>query len=171
MKKIIFIFCVLMYSAIFAQHKVYGAEAFGVTLPQNFERTIGLNDYATLQFESKSPKPNAYGFLIFEHKDELKLAQANLDIIDYTLNSIEPYTAREGFKYIKKPYIAYERGFNYAYTEFETNDEELGHIYFLQTVIETKDYIYQIIQYCGFNEKEIMKNDFVNIVNSFKVDE
>lgn len=170
MRKILFIVCVLIYSTIFAQHKVYGAEAFGLILPQDFERTIGLNDYATLQFESKSPKPNAYGFLIFEHKDELKLAEANLDIIDYTLNSIEPYTAREGFNYIKKPYIAYEKGFNYAYTEFQTNDNDLGHLYFLQTVIETKDYIYQIIQYCNFAEKEIMRSDFVSIVNSFKVE-
>lgn len=170
MKKIIFIVCILICSSLSAQHKVYGAEAFGLTLPQDFVRTIGLNDYATLQFESKAPKPNAYGFIIFEHKDELKLVEAKLDIIDYTLNSIEPYMAREGFNYIKKPYISYEKGFNYAYTEYETNDEDLGHIYFLQTVIETKDYIYQIMQYCGYDEREIMKSDFVTIVNSFKVD-
>jgi len=132
--------------------------------------SVGLNDYATIQFESLAPKPNSYGFVIFEHKDELKLADSNLDMIDYTLNSIEPYTTQKGFKYIKKPYVAYEKRFNYAYAEFETNEPESGHIYFLQTVIETKEFVYQILQYCSFENQEIMKSDFVKIVNSFKVE-
>ena len=108
--------------------------------------------------------------MIFEHKDELKLADSNLDMIDYTLNSIEPYTTQKGFKYIKKPYVAYEKRFNYAYAEFETNEPESGHIYFLQTVIETKEFVYQILQYCSFENQEIMKSDFVKIANSFKVE-
>lgn len=127
------------------------------------------NDYATIQFESIAPKPNSYGFLIFEHKDELKLADPKLDMIDYTLNSIEPYTTQNGFKYLKKPYVSYEQGFNFAYAEFETNEPESGHIYFLQTVIETKEFVYQILQYCSFEDRDIMKSDFVSIVNSFKL--
>ncbi len=170
MKKLFIIAALFTCITAFSQHKIYGAEAFALTLPNDFQRTIGLNDYATIQFESKLPKPNSYGFLIFEHKDELKLAEAKLDMIDYTLNSIEPYTAQKGFKYIKQPYIKYEQGFNYAYAEFETNDPDSGHIYFLQTVIETKGFIYQILQYCIYDDREIMKSDFVNIVNSFKID-
>ena len=99
-----------------------------------------------------------------------EIADSNLDMIDYTLNSIEPYTTQKGFKYIKKPYVAYEKRFNYAYAEFETNEPESGHIYFLQTVIETKEFVYQILQYCSFENQEIMKSDFVKIANSFKVE-
>jgi len=170
MKKILFICYLLVSITISAQKKIYGSETFSLIMPESFKRTIGINDYATIQFESTEPKPSSYGFLIFEHKDELKLADVKLDIIDYTLNSIEPYTLQEGFTYIKKPYISYERGFNYAYTEFETNVEDSGRIYFLQTVIETKDYIYQILQYCEYENKYLMKNDFIAIVNSFKID-
>ncbi|MGV0925037.1 hypothetical protein [Empedobacter tilapiae] len=170
MKNLLFICTLLFCSTLFAQQKIYGAESFTLTIPKGFQRTIGLNDYATIQFESVTPKPNSYGFLIFEHKDELKLTDSNLDMIDYTLNSIEPYTTQNGFNYLKKPYVSYEQGFNYAYAEFETNDSESGHIYFLQTVVETKNFVYQILQYCSFENQEIMKSDFVKIVNSFKVE-
>lgn len=170
MKKLLFIASLFTYITAFAQQKIHGAESFALTIPKDFQRTVGLNDYATIQFESLAPKPNSYGFVIFEHKDELKLADSNLDMIDYTLNSIEPYTTQKGFKYIKKPYVAYEKRFNYAYAEFETNEPESGHIYFLQTVIETKEFVYQILQYCSFENQEIMKSDFVKIANSFKVE-
>ena len=170
MKNLIIIVALFSCISSFSQQKIRGAESFTLSIPKGFQRAIGLNDYATIQFESLSPKPNSYGFVIFEHKDELKLAEAHLDMIDYTLNSIEPYTEKEGFKYIKQPYISYQKGFNYAYAEFETNDPESGNIYFLQTVIETKSFIYQILQYCSLENKDIMKNDFVTIVNSFKLD-
>ncbi|CAM3285217.1 hypothetical protein NZD85_14040 [Empedobacter stercoris] len=169
MKNIVFICTLLFCSTLFAQQKIRGAESFVLTIPKDYQRTIGLNDYATIQFESIAPKPNSYGFLIFEHKDELKLADPKLDMIDYTLNSIEPYTTQNGFKYLKKPYVSYEQGFNFAYAEFETNEPESGHIYFLQTVIETKEFVYQILQYCSFEDRDIMKSDFVSIVNSFKL--
>ncbi|WP_413533321.1 hypothetical protein [Empedobacter brevis] len=169
MKKLLFIATFFACISIFSQKKIHGAESFTLTIPENFQRTVGLNDYATIQFESLTPKPNSYGFLIFEHKDELKLTDSSLDMIDYTLNSIAPYTTQKSFNYIKKPYVAYEQGFNYAYTEFETNEPESGHIYFLQTIIETKEFVYQILQYCGYENKEIMKSDFVSIVNSFKL--
>ena len=79
-------------------------------------------------------------------------------------------TEQKGFRYIKQPYITYEQGFNYAYAEFETNDPDMGRIYFLQTIIETKEYIYQILHYCSYTDREIMKSDFVKIVNSFKIE-
>ena len=170
MKKLFIIASLFFSICSFSQHKLYGAESFTLTIPEDFQRTIGLNDYATIQFKSKLPKPNSYGFLIFEHKDELKLADSNLDMIDYTLNSIEPYTEQKGFRYIKQPYITYKQGINYAYAEFETNDPDMERIYFLQTIIETKGFIYQILQYCSYTDREIMKSDFVKIVNSFKVE-
>ncbi|WP_334124437.1 hypothetical protein [Empedobacter brevis] len=170
MKNLVFICTLLLCSIVFSQQKIRGAESFVLTIPKGFQRTVGLNDYATIQFESVTPKPNSYGFLIFEHKDELKLTDTKLDMIDYTLNSIEPYTTQKGFKYLKKTYVSYEQGFNFAYAEFETNEPESGHIYFLQTVIETKNFVYQILQYCSYEDKDFMKNDFVTIVNSFKVE-
>ncbi|GEM51215.1 hypothetical protein EB1_10050 [Empedobacter brevis NBRC 14943 = ATCC 43319] len=170
MKNLVFICTLLLCSIVFSQQKIRGAESFVLTIPKGFQRTVGLNDYATIQFESVTPKPNSYGFLIFEHKDELKLTDTKLDMIDYTLNSIEPYTTQKGFKYLKKPYVSYEQGFNFAYAEFETNEPESGHIYFLQTVIETKNFVYQILQYCSYEDKDFMKNDFITIVNSFKVE-
>ena len=130
MKKLFIIAALFTCFTAFSQQKIHGAESFTLTIPNDFQRAIGLNDYATIQFESKAPKPNSYGFLIFEHKDELKLAEAKLDMIDYTLNSIQPYTEQIGFNYIKKPYIKYDQGFNYAYAEFETNNPDSGHIYF-----------------------------------------
>ncbi len=169
MKHIIILASLLLSLTVFSQQKIKGAESFSLIIPEGFQRTIGLNDYAAVQFESIYPKPISYGFLIYEHKDELRLADAKLDMIEYTLNSIEPYTGQKAFKYIKQPYISYEHGFNFAYAEFETNESESGHIYFLQTVIETKEFIYQILQYCAYEDRDLIKSDFVKIVNSFKI--
>ena len=72
MKKIIFTFAIAftMATTINAQSAIIGAEPFTINLPAGFQRTIGTNDFASVQWGNEETE--TYGFVITENLDELK---------------------------------------------------------------------------------------------------
>ncbi len=170
MKKLIFTLTFLALTQIsFGQNKIRGAEGYTVELPANYQRTVGLNSYANLQYEGTSDQL-AFGFVITEHKDELTIADVQKDIISYTLNSLSPYETDESYKVIQKPTITQAKTYSYSTSEFSIANEDGSKLYGFLTVIETKSFFYQIFNFGDLSHKAVLKPEFVKIVESFRLE-
>lgn len=171
MKKILY---TLAFTALmqygYGQNKLRGAEGYTISLPSNYQRTVGLNSFANLQYELNSTDKLAFGFVITEHKDELMIAEVDRDIISYTLNSLSPYETDETFKIIQKPTITQAKDYSYSTSEFSVANEDGSQLYGFLTIIESKNFFYQIFHFGELDNKKALKPEFIKISESFRLE-
>lgn len=137
---------------------------FYLDIPEYFVRTTSLNNSAIVQYMNEMK--GAYLIVIDDNKEEINLSGGNFvtpkDYFDFFLS---------GFKTDDTNILSAQslkiNGYDAYQSEITANIDILK-IYYLITIIESKDYFYNIICWSLFNDKDKFKNEYIKIANSFK---
>lgn len=142
--------------------------SFELTVPNYMNRTVGLNDVASLQF--KNTVKDIYGVVIEDDKEELVLAELNYSSInEFVEETIKTFLENESSKKISSPLFKKNGEINFAEFDASYFDDELKvEVYYLFGIVETKSTFYKVLLWCGGSEKEKYKEEFRKILYSFK---
>lgn len=148
------------------EHKA--GHIFSVSLPEYMSRTIGLNDAAAIQY--KSAVKDVAGFIIFDTKEELALAEMNFTSAREFYDSfIDEFLADEENRKASEPLVQTKNGINIVEADFTYYDKEAEiEIYYLVGVVETKKSFYKVLCWSAASEKDTFKGDFQKILYSLK---
>jgi hypothetical protein len=142
--------------------------SFKINLPTYMNRTVGLNEVASLQY--KNVVKDIYGLVIADYKDELELAEMNYSSInEYLEESLKTFLDDEPSKKTSNP--IYKKIGEQNFGEFDASyydEEEKVEIYYLFGIVETKTSFYKVLSWCSSLEKEKYKEDFRKILYSLK---
>lgn len=129
-----------------AQTTLQGAESFSVQLPLGFQRTVGANDLASVQWENSEEE--LYGYIIFENVDELKMGEITTDIKTYATLALNDFNTLKNFKLIETKNYKTDGGKETLAHVFSYYNEELEMNVFLQVnVYKTDHFIYKMISF------------------------
>jgi hypothetical protein len=129
-----------------AQTTLQGAESFSVQLPAGFQRTVGANDLASVQWEHADEE--LYGYIIFENIDELKLGDITPDIKTYAALALNDFSELKNFKLIDTKSYKTDEGKETLAQVFSYYNDELETTIILQVnVYTTKNFIYKMISF------------------------
>lgn len=174
MKFSTFLFGVLIFLAspqIFAQqanNEIKIGHLFYISMPQNMERTIGLNSAASFQFMSKDNE--VAGFVIEDSKADLKLAETTFATLKdfYSFFEKDFLTGLEK-RTLSTPIEYKKNGKNYLEFDASFFDKGLNsEISYYVCLIESKDYYYKVLCWSAADKKENFKPDFKNIALSIR---
>lgn len=129
-----------------AQTTLQGAESFSVQLPVGFQRTVGANDLASVQWENTEEE--LYGYIIFENVDELKMNEIGTDIKTYATLALNDFNSLKNFKLIDTKTYKTDAGKETLAQVFSYFNEDLEMDIYLQiNVYKTDQFIYKMISY------------------------
>lgn len=173
MKKSIVVFAalVLMTTTLLAQTtlKQYKAgHTFEISLPDYMSKTVGLNSSATIQY--KSVVKDVYGFVIFDTKEELRLAEMKYASIDeFYEDFIKDFLKDEENRKVSKPLSQKKGEINFIESDVTYFDKELKmDIYYFVGTVETKTAYYKVLSWAAVEHKDKFKADFQKILYSLK---
>ena len=156
MKKIIFTFAIAftMATTINAQSALIGAEPFTINLPAGFQRTIGTNDFASVQWGNEETE--TYGFVITENLDELKVGDISDNLESYLDISISNYSSNPQFKSFPSKLYKNKKGKETLQKQISYYNEEMESTVYLQfNIFKSKNFIYQVV---NFGNNDFLKN-------------
>lgn len=141
---------------------------FKISLPDYMSKTIGLNTASSIEY--KSVVKDVYGVVIFDTKDELKLAEMEFTSIrefyDYFMNT---FLGEAKNKKVSEPTLKKIGEINFLESDVFYHDEESGtDIYYLAGIVETKNAFYKVLSWSAAESKEKFKSDFQKILYSLK---
>jgi hypothetical protein len=162
---------ILISTLTFAQTtlKEYKAgHIFDVSLPDYMSRTVGLNDASAIQY--KSVVKDVYGFIIFDTKEELRLAEMTFSSInEFYEGFIKDFLADQESRKVSDPKYTTKGGINFVESDATYFDKDLNtEIYYLAGVAETKSSFYKVLSWSAAENKEKFKTDFQKILYSVK---
>jgi len=170
MKKILLsiILTTTLASFSYSQTTLVGAEPYSVTIPQGFIRTTGNSNLATVQWGN--PEKEIYGYMFFEHKDELSANDVKFDLESYANLSVQEYSELQDYKLVGTKKYKTSSGIDTVQKEFKYLDEsnEIKYHMFLN-VFKSKDFIYVMMNY---SDEKAFKNglkDIETIINNIKL--
>ncbi len=142
--------------------------SFDITVPNYMNRTVGLNDVASLQF--KNTVKDIYGVVIEDDKEELVLAEMNYaSVNEFVEETMKTFLENQPSKKMSTPLFKKIGESNFAEFDASYFDDELKvEIYYLFGIVETKSTFYKVLLWCGAKEKEKYKEEFRKILYSFK---
>ncbi|WP_314243703.1 hypothetical protein [Empedobacter tilapiae] len=156
MKKILLTFTLMLclMNNTNAQSTIIGSENFSVNLPVGYQRTIGTNDFATVQWENE--ETSSYGFIIIENLDELKISNIADDFASYMDISVANYSSNPKFKSLNSKQFKTSKGRETLQKQISYYNEELEATIYLQiNIFKTKNFIYQVV---NFGSEDFLKN-------------
>jgi hypothetical protein len=148
------------------EHKA--GHVFTISLPDYMSRTVGLNDVASIQY--KSDVKDVAGFVIFDTKEELAIAELNLSSIrEFYDGFIMDFLADQENRKISEPVAQTKAGLNFIECDATYFDKELeAEVYYHIGVVETKKSFYKVLAWCSADKKDEFKKDFQKILYSLK---
>ncbi len=140
-----------------AQSKLKEYEAghtFKISLLEYMSRTIGLNDAASIQF--KSVIKDVYGFVIFDTKEELQLAEMNFSSInEFYETFIADFLADQDHRKVSSASFKTIEGTNFSESDLTYFDKDAGiEIYYLFGIVETKKSFYKVLCWAAADKKD-----------------
>jgi hypothetical protein len=162
---------VLMTASVFAQtelkqHK--GGHSFDISLPTYMTKTIGLNESAAIQY--KSTVKDVYGFVIYDTKEELTLAEMQYG----SIQEFYDYFIKDFLKDQEKRKISTPQTQKKGETSFIECDatyydsEAKTEIYYFVGIVETKIAYYKVLSWSVAENKDKFKADFQKILYCIK---
>lgn len=171
MKKIVFTLLFLIgtfYSIAQVMKEYKGGHTFTVSLPDYMTKTVGLNDAAALQYKSEAK--DVAGFIIFDTKEELTLAELSFSSAREFYDSFSgDFLADEENRKASEPVMQNKNGINIVEADFSYYDKDAeAEIYYLVGVVETKKSFYKVLSWSAASLKDTFKSDFQKILYSLK---
>lgn len=141
---------------------------FTVSLPDYMSKTVGINTYSAIQY--KSEVKDVYGFIIFDTKEELGLAELNYaSIKEFYDNFIEGFLDDQENRKVSEPSTQVKAGINFIECDFTYFDKDAEmEIYYLVGIVETKKSFYKVLSWSAAEKKDQFKADFQKILYSLK---
>ena len=172
MKKIIstlilaFITSIGFSQTVMKQHIV--GHPIYISLPDYMNRTLGINDDASIQF--KSEVKDVAGFVIEDNKEELKMAEMNYSsLTEFYDEFIKGFIEGEEKVNQSKPVSQKKGDINFIEADVSFYDKDAKtEIYYLIGIVETKTAYYKVLSYCSLENKAKFKSDFQKILYSLK---
>jgi len=161
--------CALISTTILAQTplKEYKAgHSFNVSLPDYMSKTSGLNSASAIQY--KSTVKDVYGFIIYDTKEDLTLAEMNFSSIsEFYENFIGGFLAKAEKREVSNPKSQKKGDVNFIESDLTFySPEAQTDIYYLVGVVETKKAFYQVLSWSSAENKNKFKADFQKILYS-----
>ena len=170
MKKLILsAFLLFCFSNIaLAQKKILGAETYSIKLPSGFERTVGTNDAASVQWENEIKE--VYGYVLFENIDELTIADITTESKNYADLSLNNFNDDDTYKLINTRKYKTKSGLETEERELSYFDKEIEiEIHFLINIFKSKHFIYKMINYGSSETFKNARTDIQYIIDHVKL--
>ena len=141
---------------------------FSLEIPDYMNRTVGLNDVATVQY--KNSVKDIYTIVIEDSKEELAIA----DIFYSSLKEFQEEFEKDFIKEEEKrssstPLFTTKNDNNFVEYEVSYYDQELKiEVYYLVGIVETKSHFYKVLSWTNLANKDKFKVDFQKILYSLK---
>lgn len=141
---------------------------FFINLPDYMNKTIGLNDDATIQY--KNSVKDVYNIVIEDSKEDLEI----LDMHYSSINEFQEEFSKDFLKDEEKRNISkplYQSKDNINFIEFDASyyDKEAQiEIYYLVGVVESKSHFYKVLSWTNMENKDKFKADFQKTLYSLK---
>lgn len=141
---------------------------FSVSLPDYMSKTIGLNSAAAIQY--KSVVKDVYGFIIFDTKEELSLAEMNYSSLnEFYEDFIDDFLVDQENRKVSTPFFQKKATTNFVECDVTYYDKDVGgDIYYLVGIVETKVSYYKVLSWTTAESKDKFKADFQKILYSIK---
>lgn len=165
---ILFFFAIALSSVAQTTKEFKAGHAFTISLPDYMSRAVGLNNAAAIQY--KSVVKDVAGFIIYDLKEELVLAEMNFTSAREFFDSfIEDFLADQENRKLSEPVSQTKNGINIVEADvtYYDKDAEMD-IYYLVGVVETKKSFYKVLSWSGADKKDTFKSDFQKILYSLK---
>lgn len=142
--------------------------AFTVSLPDYMSKTAGLNSSSAIQY--KSEVKDVYGFIIFDTKEELTLADFNFaSVKEFYDNFMEDFLIDQENRKVSEAVAQSKGGINFMECDFTYYDKDAEmEIYYLIGIVETKKSFYKVLSWSAAEKKDKFKADFQKILYSVK---
>lgn len=140
----------------FAQTSLIGGESFSVQLPEKYIRTVGINNYAAVQWEHE--EKDFYGYIIVENIEDFKLAKLDTSLTGAMEITMSDFKDFKDFKILDTKTYKNDKGQTTIANKISYFDEEEEIvIYYHVNIYLSKNFIYKIYQYGsaqGFKNSE-----------------
>ena len=136
---------------------------FHISIPDYMDRTIGLNNAASVQF--KNDVKDIGGFIIEDNKEELQLAQTHFATIrEYYDYFIKDFLKDEEKRAVADPKTTVAGATSFIETDASCYDKDSKiDIYYYVCLVETASSYYKILCYTSLENKDKYKADFQKI--------
>lgn len=141
---------------------------FEIGLPDYMSRTFGLNDAASIQY--KSTVKDSYGFIIFDTKEELELAEMKFSSVqEFYDDFIKDFLKDEKKRVVSQPLAQTKGDIHFVESDVTYYDKEAKtDIYYLVGIVETQKSFYKVLSWTTAENKNKVKADFQKILYSIK---
>ena len=162
---------VLLTTITFAQteFKQYKAgHTFDISLPSYMSKTGGINNAATIQYQSVVK--DVYGFVILDTKEELSLIEMNFGSVnEFYEDFIKDFLKDEKKRKISKPIAQTKGNINFIEVDASYYDKDAKtEIFYLVGIVETSKAYYKVLSWSTVENKDKFKADFQQIMYSIK---
>jgi hypothetical protein len=162
---------VLLTTITFAQteFKQYKAgHTFDISLPSYMSKTGGINNAATIQYQSVVK--DVYGFVILDTKEELSLVEMNFGSVnEFYEDFIKDFLKDEKKRKISKPIAQTKGNINFIEVDASYYDKDAKtEIFYLVGIVETSKAYYKVLSWSTVENKDKFKADFQQIMYSIK---
>lgn len=140
---------------------------FYISLPEYMNRTVGINDFASVEFEDSIK--DIGGFIVVDKKEDILLAKKYYSSIEQFFNNyIHTFSIRKIEEVFNKT-TKKINGKNFIECDMSYTDEASGiDIYYFLAVVETDCCYYKFLCYSKLENSEEYKPVFQNILFSIK---
>lgn len=153
---ILFTLVTVAYSQTAFSEKKIG-HVYYVSVPEYMTRCAGLNDVATIQYQSISK--DVYFYIIEDSKEEMKsVSMIYANAREFYDDFIKDYAIDTKDRKVGEPRSFKNKNISFIQIEIEYTSEDLP-IYMVVTIAEGKDYFYKIMSWTSKDNKEKVKED------------
>lgn len=143
-----------------------GGHCFSMDVSNYMTKTFDLNDVASLQYQNTAKE--TYAVVIHDTKEELELAGMKfMNATEYLNAFITDYKIEAKNRKLSSIKEFSNNGHGHAQVELSWNEEEVD-FYMLITIAETPSTFYNVMCWTVLENKELYKNDFVEMSKSIK---
>lgn len=141
---------------------------FTIDIPNYMSKTIGLNSAAAVQF--KSTVKDVYGFVIYDTREELTLADMNYTSAkEFYDDFIKDFLKGEKNRLVGTPANKKEGETTFVSCDVSYYDKEAKTtIYYFVGVVETPKSFYKVLCWTTGDKKAEYRSDFEKIMLSLK---
>ena len=141
---------------------------FDIEIPNYMNRTVGLNDVATVQY--KNSAKDIYTIVIEDSKEELAIADIYYSSLKEFQDEFEKDFVADGKRRTSsQPIFKTINNVNFVEYDVTYYDEELKiEVYYLVGIVETKSHFYKVLSWTNLASKNEFKPDFQKILYSLE---
>ena len=152
------------YSVTYSPQR--GGNCYTLDIPDYMVRTYKLNEVASLQYQNISKE--AYTIVISDSKEQLaEIGVKFIDSKEFLKGFTDSYMADAKNRKLSQVTEFEINGNKNAQTELTWSTDDTDY-YMLITVVESKENFYKILCWTITENKDMLKNDFINISKSLK---